>query len=302
MPIHILTFIVGFLLFMLGLRSLRSGLHYISAGRLVHLLQKATASPWKGAAAAAAVTAVLQSSSAVTASTITLVDAGAINFNRAVGIILGTNVGTCATVQFLSLESTIIPIPLVLFGILALLCRLKKAGEALISLGSVFAGLEMMALGASPLAESTLFINLMVNTMHPLKGVILGTISTALVQSSSAVMGVLVALSMKDMISIYSSVPIMLGSNLGTCITAVLAAFGSSRAGKQVAAAHVLLNLIGIAAFLPFVNSFASFCRLTADAPSAQLANAHLLFNVFSSLAVLPFSNRFARLVAFIIR
>lgn len=295
---HIMLFILGFLLFFSGLILFRRKLAFISSERLAKVLSRMTTTPLRGAMFGALITAAVQSSSAVTVMTIVLVDAGVLAFPQAVGIILGTNVGTCVTVQLLGLNLQNLIIPCILVGSLMFALGKKHYGEALIGFACTFLGLSLITYASSPLVYSPAFFSAVSAAKeNPLPAILLGTVSTAVIQYSSVVMGVLIALSKHHTIGIETAVPLILGINLGTCFTGLLAGFGSKRSAQQVALAHILLNLLGILAVLPFLEGFVALVRFSASSPAIQIANAHSIFNILSSLAVLPFAGVFTNLV-----
>lgn len=299
---HILLFVPGFLLFFFGLDIFRRNLACLSPKGLADILGRMTTTPWRGAVFGAVITAAVQSSSAVTVMTIGLVDAGVLTFPQAVGIILGTNVGTCVTVQLLSLNLQSLMLPCLGLGLLLILLKKRQAGAALAGFGCIFIGLSLITQAASPLAYSPGFLQAVVSVQeHPWAGIALGTLSTAVIQYSSVVMGVLISLSKHNLIGLSASVPLILGINLGTCFTGVLAGIGATRSGQQVAAAHILLNLLGIILVLPALDLFVNLIDFTAAAASMEIANAHTIFNLLSSMAVLPFAEKFARLVKVIL-
>ncbi len=299
---HILLFIAGFLLFFFGLNLFRKYLKLISNERLSGILAKMTTTPLRGAVFGALVTAAVQSSSAVMVVTIGLIDAGLLRFPQAVGIILGTNVGTCVTVQLLGLDFSRFSIPCILWGLFLLFLGKRNAGAALSGFGCIFLGITLITYTSSPLIYSTYFQAIISTaTERPLGGILIGAVSTAIIQYSSVVIGVIIALSQHNSIPLSAAVPLVLGSNLGTCFTGVLASIGGSRGAQQAAAAHILLNVLGIAACIPILDGFVEFVSLTTQDSALQIANSHTLFNLLSSLLILPFAKPFAGLVTAII-
>jgi len=299
---HILLFIFGFLLFFFGLAAFRRNIAVLPKERLSYHLGRMTTTPLRGAVFGTILTAAVQSSSVVTVMTIGFVDAKILSLPQAVGIILGTNVGTCVTVQLLSLNLENITLPCILAGSILVLSRKRHAGAALSGFGSMFMGLSFITHASSPLAYSITFFRAVSWVQHrPLAAIIVGTVVTAIIQYSSVVIGVLIALSRNDFIGLNSSIPLILGINLGTCFTGVLASIGSSRAAKQVALAHVMLNLLGILFFFPFLDMFVQLIEKTVQSPEAQIANAHTIFNLVTSLLVLPFTKSFTKMIEAII-
>jgi len=300
MLIHIWMFIFGFLLFFLGLRIFKRSLRIIPHDFLARALEELTTTPLRGTIVATLITAVIQSSSAVMVITVGFVDAGILTFSRAIGIVLGTNIGTCITAQIISSELTSLALPLLFWGSIFFLWK-KNLGKLLIGLGIVFEGLHLITYSSSPLTHSQFFWNTMALTeKRPIMGVLIGTIAAAIIQSSSVIVGLSVALSQNNLLSFNAAVPLIMGSNLGTCFTALLASIGSTKVAKKVAFAHVLLNLLGIVIFFPLLNPFSNIVKATSESLPRQIANAHTLFNVLSTLLILPFASPFAKLSSFL--
>lgn len=299
---HILLFISGFLLFFQGLYMFRSNLRLMSNDRLSRVLSKTTTTPWKGAIFGTFITALFQSSSAVMVVTIGLVDAGLLTFPQVIGIILGTNVGTCITVQMLAFNFNDLSMPFIFVGVLMFCLGKRNLAAVFSGFGLIFLGLSLITNASAPLLHSNWFKSLVSwGENEPLKGIVAGAIATAVIQHSSIVIGVIIALSRHNTIPLTAAVPLVLGSNLGTCFTGILVSIGASRSAQQVAVAHVMLNLLGIVGFTSFLDLFISFVSQTAVTPAMQIANAHTLFNLLSSLIVLPFAGPFSNLVRLIL-
>lgn len=302
----LLKFSAGVALLLFGMKFMKDGLEKAAQSRIKRVLQSLTRTPLAGFLTGSIITALVQSSTAVTVITIGFVNAGVLNFHQAVGIILGTNVGTCITAQLISFRLEEIALPAIGLGAILMAVPSNKLnrnlGQSVAGFGVVFLGINIMSDSLEPLKHSQAFIDLLGQVgSNALLGVIAGTLFTALIHSSATTTGVVIALSQLGLINLTAAIAIILGSNIGTCITGVLAAIGTPTAAKQVAAAHVLLNVIGVAVLMPFINPFADLIQFTASTLPRQIANAHTVFNIFSSLAVLPFSHRFASLVQKII-
>lgn len=300
--IYILKFAAGLSCLFFGMQLMRNGLEEIAQKRIRKALYFLTKTPTLGAITGLLLTILVQSSTAVTVITISLVNANIINFSNAVGIVLGTNVGTSITAQLMSLNLETLAIPSIGLGAILFFLPKKSAirsvGKAIIGFGLVFLGMATMAHAMEPLKNSADFIKyLTIMSKNPIWGVLAGTIFTALIHSSSTTTGVVIALSFQGLIDLQSAIAIVLGSNIGTCITAVLASIGGNRGAKQVAAAHVLLNILGVLAFLPILLPFTQLISLTDTQLPRQIANAHTIFNIISSLIVLPFAAPFAKIV-----
>lgn len=300
--LNLLIFSAGLSALFFGMQLMRGGLEEIAQSRMRKALNFLTKTPIMGAITGLVLTILVQSSTAVTVITISLVNANIINFSNAVGIILGTNVGTSITAQLMSFNLEGLALPAIGFGaIITFLSKrpaFKAMGQAIIGFGLVFLGMATMAHSMEPLKTNPNFIKfLTIMGKNPIWGVLAGTIFTALIHSSSTTTGVVIALSFQGIIDLQSAISIVLGSNIGTCITAVLASIGGNRGAKQVAAAHVLLNILGVLVFLPILQPFTQLISYTDSQLPRQIANAHTIFNIISSIIVLPFSLPFAKLV-----
>ncbi len=302
----LLKFSAGVALLLFGMRFMKAGLENAARKRMKQALATLTKNPFIGFLTGTGITALVQSSTAVTVITIGFVNAGVINFYQAVGIVLGTNVGTCITAQMISFNLEEIALPAIGLGALMMVLGRRKGlrclGQSVVGFGIVFLGIGTMSDSLEPLRHSQVFISLLGRvSSNAFLGVLAGTVFTAMIHSSATTTGVVIALSYQGLIDLPTSIAIILGSNVGTCITGIVAAIGTPAAARQVAAAHVLLNVVGVTAVMPFILPFAHLIETTATTLPRQIANAHTLFNVFSSLAVLPFARQFAALVRRII-
>jgi phosphate:Na+ symporter len=304
----VLYFSLGLVLLLGGLQIMRSGLEGAAHSRMRLVLAAFTASPLRSLVTGTVITALVQSSTAITVLTIGFVNAGILSLARAIGIILGANIGTCVTAQLLSFNLSALALPAAAAG---LLCRLagrkraslKYAGQSLFGFGMIFLGLDMISGSFVPLRHSPWFTEVLSSLDgHPLLAALAGAVFTGLIHSSATTTGVVMALSRQGLLDLPSSIAVVLGGNIGTCVTAVLASTGGTAAGKRVAMAHVLLNLGGVAAFLPALHPFTSLVRLTDPSLPRQIANAQTIFNVAGSLAAFPFIRGFARLLTVLIR
>jgi phosphate:Na+ symporter len=298
----ILKFSAGLALLFFGMKFMRDGLENAAQNKMKKLLQTLTRTPLAGFITGTVITALVQSSTAVTVITIGLVNAGILSFYQTVGIVLGTNVGTCITAQLISfkLENYVLPI----IGLGALLMVWPKGktaryvGQSLAGFGIIFMGIGVMSEALEPLKHSPAFVSLLYKlSTNALFGVMAGVVFTALIHSSATTTGIVIALSHQGLIDLTTAIAIILGSNIGTCITAVLASIGTPAAAKQVAAAHVMLNIVGVLLILPFIYPFSELISHTASSLPRQIANAHTVFNVASSLVILPFTHQFSGLV-----
>ncbi|WP_418790615.1 Na/Pi cotransporter family protein [Phosphitispora sp. TUW77] len=300
--LSLLKFCAGITLLLFGMQFMRDGLESAARKKMQKALKRLTKNPLVGFIAGVIITALVQSSTAVTVITIGFVNAGILTFYQAVGIVLGTNVGTCITTQIISFRIEDIALPAIGLGALLIVIPQKNSwrylGQSIAGFGIIFLGINIMSESLEPLKNSPFFINLLARvSSNVFFGILAGTVFTGLIHSSATTTGIVITLSRQGLLDLPTSIAIILGSNIGTCITGVLAAIGTPPAAKQVAAAHVLLNVFGVIAVIPFILPFASLVEFTATDLPRQIANAHTIFNVFSSLLVLPFTRYFSKLV-----
>lgn len=304
----LLLLVPGLFFLLVGLKIMRNGLENAADRWMGRALQSLTGSPLAAMITGAVITALVQSSTAITVLTIGFVNAGVLNLVQAVGIILGANIGTCITSQLLSFNLTALALPSMAAGVVFLIPGQKRAAflntaHALLGFGMIFLGLEAISASFVPLRSSVLFTNLLSSLSgRHLLAVLAGLAFTGLVHSSATTTGVVVALSRQGLLDLESAIALVLGGNIGTCITALLASISSTAAGKRAAAAHVILNLGGVLLFLPFLHPFSSLIGLTDPSLPRQVSNAQTIFNIACSLAVLPFIRGFARLLNVLVR
>ncbi|GEA16684.1 Na/Pi-cotransporter [Moorella sp. E308F] len=295
----LLQFAAGVSLLLLGVQLLRRGLVALGRSYLEIMIRRATATPWQGFIWGTLATALVQSSTAVTVLTVGLVDGGAISFYQSLGVILGANVGTCVTVQFLSLNLSKITLPLLVVGIpLILVPSSRAAGTACAGTGLIFFSLDLMTSSLLPFRDSPALLGLLsIAAASPWQGILAGTLLTGLLHSSSVVAGMAMVLAGHGVLPPSGALHIVLGANIGTCLTALIAALFSSRAAKRTALAHLVINVTGAILCLPFLPLILQLLTwLTPDLPR-QVAHFHTLFNLVSSLAALPFTSLLARLL-----
>lgn len=294
----------GLALFLIGMQMMSSGLEAAAGNKMKKILEKLTSNRFLGVIVGAAITAVIQSSSATTVMAVGFVNSRLMTLNQAVWVIMGANIGTTITGQLIALDVGEIA-PFIAFIGVAMIVFLKRDsihhyGQILAGLGILFLGMEMMSSAMMPLRESEAFVNLMTRFSNPLLGILVGMVFTAIIQSSSASVGILQALAMSGVIGLPSAVYVLFGQNIGTCITAVLASIGTSRNAKRTTIVHLMFNIIGttiftlICIFTPLTGWVESW---TPDNVAAQIANMHTLFNVATTLLLLPFGNQLAKLV-----
>lgn len=293
----------GLALFLYGMQLMSNGLEAAAGNRMKQILEKLTANRFLGVLVGAGITAVIQSSSATTVMVVGFVNSGMMTLRQAVWIIMGANIGTTITGQLIALDIGEVA-PLLAFAGVALIMFTKKKkvhhiGLIVAGLGVLFIGMGMMSSSMMPLRESEAFISLMTRFSNPVLGILAGMVFTAIIQSSSASVGILQALAASGLIGLDSAVFVLFGQNIGTCITAVLASIGTSRNAKRTTIIHLMFNVIGttiftlVCIFLPLTTWVESFTP--GNAP-AQIANMHTLFNVVTTLLLLPFGNMLATL------
>ena len=300
----VLSLLGGLALFLYGMQMMSSGLESAAGNRMKQILERLTANRFLGVAVGAGITAVIQSSSATTVMVVGFVNSGMMTLQQAVWIIMGANIGTTITGQLIALDVGAMA-PLFAFVGVTMVVFLKRAafhhyGQIIAGLGVLFLGMEMMSTAMLPLRESQAFIDLMTRFSNPVLGILAGTIFTAIIQSSSASVGILQALASSGLIGLSSAVYVLFGQNIGTCITAVLASIGTSRNAKRTTIIHLLFNIIGTTIFtvLCMTTPLTAFVEgFTPDKPAAQIANMHTLFNIVTTLLLLPFGTQLARAV-----
>jgi phosphate:Na+ symporter len=300
--IHLFLGLSGFLG---GIWVMRHGFEQMAVEKLPSILKRFVKTPTRGLAAGTLVTALLHSSAAVTVITIGFVSAGTMTFADSLGIILGSNIGTTFTTQMIAWNPEDLIIPCVAAGSLlwfVLRGKRRYIGLAVFGFGATLFALNLMTAALAPLGETDWFREVLTQaSRNPLYGVLAGAGLTALVQSSTATTALTIAMASQGLIDLPGAIAIVLGNNIGTCITAIIASIGSPIAAKRVAAAHVILNVAGVLAFLPFVQTFARIVAAFSPFLSVQVATAHTLFNILSSLAVWPFIRAFASLIEWLV-
>ena len=299
----LLSLLGGLALFLYGMQMMSSGLEAAAGSKMKLILERLTANRFLGVLVGAGITAVIQSSSATTVMVVGFVNSGMMTLNQAVWIIMGANIGTTITGQLIALDVGALAPLFAFIGVaMVVFVKMPRAhhiGQIMAGLGVLFIGMEMMSSSMMPLRDSQAFVDLMTRFFNPLLGIAVGALFTALIQSSSASVGILQALATSGAISFSSSVFILFGQNIGTCITAVLASIGTSRSAKRATIIHLMFNIIGTVLFtilcilFPLADLVASF---TPDAPAAQIANMHTTFNIVTTLLLLPLGNQLASL------
>jgi len=284
----------GLALFLFGIKMLSEGLEKLAGTRLQEMLEMLTDNPLKGAFFGAFATALIQSSSLLMVTMIGLINAGLLTLEQAVGVMLGQEIGTALTGQLAAFRIGDLCFLMIILGFILrnLFKGLKgrEAGEAVLGVGILFLGMEAMSSGISPLQDTPFFTNLILTfSKNPVFSVAIGAVFTGIIQSSSAMTGLVIAMGMSNAIDLTSAIGLIFGANIGTCVTAQLASIGSSLSSRRAALSQLIINVAGVLIFLPFLLPFSKMITLTSSRLPRQIANAHTIFNVMVSLIIFPF-------------
>ena len=319
---NVLTLFGGLALFLFGMQVMGDGLQRVSGSKLEQILERLTNTPIKGVLLGAGVTAVIQSSSATTVMVVGFVNSGIMQLKQVVGIIMGANLGTTITAWILSLSgiegtsflaqmckpTSFAPI-LAFVGIILYLFsksdKAKDVGTIFLGFTVLMFGMDFMSDAVSPLAESPAFGELLVKFSNPLLGILAGAIITAILQSSSASVGILQALAITGILPFSAAVPIIMGQNIGTCVTALLSCIGTSTNAKRAAMVHLYFNILGTIIFLILfytASAFLDFAFLSGNITASQIAIVHTTFNIVATCCLLPFAGVLERLACTTVR
>ena len=318
----LLSMIGGLALFLYGMDTMGQGLEKLSGGRLERILEKLTSNPIKAVLLGAGVTAVIQSSSATTVMVVGFVNSGIMKLTQAVGIIMGANIGTTVTSWLLSLTgiesgnffvqllkpSSFSPV-LALIGMIFIMFtkneKKKNLGTIMIGFAILMFGMETMSDAVKPLADVPEFTGLLTMFSNPILGMIAGAVLTAIIQSSSASVGILQALCATGAVSFGSAIPIIMGQNIGTCVTALLSSIGVNRSAKRVACVHICFNCIGTLIILPIFYGLywlLDFAFVASSIDPAGVALVHTIFNIVTTAMLLPFTKLLEKLAYTLVR
>ena len=318
----LLKMIGGLALFLYGMHMLSEGLEKISGGKLERILEKMTDSRWKAVLLGAGVTAVIQSSSATTVMVVGFVNSGIMKLSQAIGIIMGANIGTTVTAWILSLSgiegdsfliqflkpSNFSPV-LAVIGIVFIMFlksqKKKDIGMILVGFAILMFGMDTMSGAVKPLADVPEFTGILTMFSNPFLGMLAGAVLTAVIQSSSASVGILQALCATGSITYGTAFPIIMGQNIGTCVTALLSGIGANKSAKRAALVHLYFNIIGTALFMIVfytIHAFVPFDFIGRSAGAAGIAVIHSIFNIVATIVLLPFTKGLERLAYLTIR
>ncbi|MCI5918227.1 MAG: Na/Pi cotransporter family protein [Roseburia sp.] len=299
----------GLALFLYGMQMMSTGLEASAGDKMKLILEKLTANRFVGVLVGAVITAIIQSSSATTVMVVGFVNSGMMTLNQAIWIIMGANIGTTITGQLIALNIGAFAPFIAFLGVAAVIFskkeKIKYVGEILAGLGVLFIGMDMMGTAMAPLADSEKFVSILTKFENPLLGILAGTVFTALIQSSSASVGILQTLAGSGVIGLKSAAFVLFGQNIGTCITAFLASIGTSRNAKRTTIIHIMFNVFGTVVFTilclttPIISMVEGWTPKNAP---AQIANLHTMFNVVTTLLLLPFGTWLGKLATLILK
>lgn len=306
---YVMGLLGGLALFLYGMKMMSNGLEVAAGNKLKVILEKMTANRFIGVLMGTLITAIIQSSSATTVMVVGFVNMGMMTLNQAIWIIMGANIGTTITGQLIALDIGAIA-PLFAFIGVAIVVFIKKEklkypGEIIAGLGILFIGMNMMGSAMRPLADSKRFVSILTEFENPLSGIAAGTVFTAIIQSSSASVGILQTLAGSGVIGLKSAAFVLFGQNIGTCITALLASAGTGRNAKRTTIVHILFNVFGTVIFTilcittPVTDMLE---RWTPGNAPAQIANLHTMFNIITTLLLLPVGTYLGKIATFILK
>ena len=305
----------GLSLFLYGMDRMSDALKNVAGEKMKDILAMLSSNRIMGMITGAVVTAVIQSSSVTTVMLVGFVTAGLMSLSQSIGVILGADIGTTITAQIVAFKVTKYALLLLAVGFAMLFIskkeKIQQYGYMVMGLGMIFFGMSVMSDAMYPLRTYQPFIDLMAGMSNPVLGILIGALFTALIQSSSAAMGVVIVLASQGLISLEAGIALALGANIGTCATAGLASIGKPREAIRVATCHVLFKIVGVLLMAPFIGPFAKFVVLISPSPAEgligmeaaaavvprQVANAHTLFNIGIAFLFLPFVSQFSRIV-----
>ena len=306
---NIMGLLGGLALFLYGMQMMSTGLEAAAGNKMKAILEKLTANRFVGVLVGALITAIIQSSSATTVMVVGFVNSGMMTLSQAVWIIMGANIGTTITGQLIALDVGELAPLMAFIGVAAVVFmkneKIRHIGEILAGLGILFIGMDMMGSSMKPLAEMESFVSLLTKFENPILGILAGTVFTALIQSSSASVGILQALAGSGAIGLKSAAYVLFGQNIGTCITALLASVGTSTNAKRTTLIHVMFNVFGTCVFtvLCMLTPLIAFMEgLTPGNAPAQIANLHTTFNIVTTIILIPVGGYLTKLATIILK
>ena len=291
----------GLGMFLYGMEMMSDGMKMTAGNRMRSILKKLTSNRFIAVFVGAFITMIIQSSSATTVMLVSFVNSGLLNFVQALGVILGSNIGSTVTAQIVAFKVTDYALLLIAVGSIMTLFSKKDSakhiGFVILGFGLLFYGMKVMSDTMKPLRTDPTFNIILTSFENPFLGIIAGAVFTALIQSSSATTGIVITLASSGSITLEAGIPLILGANIGTCITALLAGLKATRDAKRVAIGHVLFNVIGVLVFCFWIPTFADLVAQTTDNVPRQIANAHTIFNIVSTMLFIPFAPFISRTI-----
>jgi Na/Pi-cotransporter II-like protein len=308
---NILSMAGGLGLFLFGIRTMGDGLENAAGAKLKRMLEVLTGNRFLAVLVGFVVTAIIQSSTATTVMVVGFVNAGMMTLAQAVGVIMGANIGTTVTSLLIALNFSSVAAASVLVGVILMLASkktlVKNLGSIFTGFGLLFLGIDLMSDSMAPLRESAGFMNFIVavsdSPLRPLFGILLGIVMTAVLQSSSASVGVLQTLAMQGLVPLKFSVFVLFGQNIGTCLTALFSTVGAKKNSKRAAVIHLLFNLLGTGMFIliALLTPYIEWIEKISSDPMAQIAISHIVFNVVSTVVLFPFAKLLVKLSCLIV-
>lgn len=308
---NILSMAGGLGLFLFGIRTMGDGLENAAGAKLKRMLEVLTGNRFLAVLVGFVVTAIIQSSTATTVMVVGFVNAGMMSLAQAVGVIMGANIGTTVTSLLIALNFSSVAAASVLVGVILMLASkktlVKNLGSIFTGFGLLFLGIDLMSDSMAPLRESAGFMNFIVavsdSPLRPLFGILLGIVMTAVLQSSSASVGVLQTLAMQGLVPLKFSVFVLFGQNIGTCLTALFSTVGAKKNSKRAAVIHLLFNLLGTGMFIliALLTPYIEWIEKISSDPMAQIAISHIVFNVVSTVVLFPFAKLLVKLSCLIV-
>lgn len=285
----------GLGLFIYGMKLMGDGLENAAGDSLKSILEKVTSNRVIAVLVGTIVTAIIQSSSATTVMVVGFVNAGLMNLSQALGVIMGANIGTTITAQLVAFKlDEIAPLFVFVGAAMVMFAKNRKhleLGNIILGFGILFTGMGIMSSAMKPLAKTPMFTQLLLAVGDNwIIGILTGLALTAVLQSSSATTGILIALASTNSITVSLAIPILFGCNIGTCVTALLASIGTNKTAHKAAFLHLTFNVLGTIIFIPFLRILGDFVVTTSTDVSRQIANAHTIFNITNTALLLPFS------------
>jgi phosphate:Na+ symporter len=299
----IISILVGLVIFLFGLENFSSEIKKVAGEKFGAILRKASSNRFSAAFFGFFVTAIVQSSTATSLIAISLINTGIISFGQSLGIIIGSNVGSTITAQILALRLTAFAPYFIVTGfVINIMTKYKVLGKGLFYFGLVFFGLSLISIAIDPIKTDTRIVNSFAQLSNIYIAILAGFILTAISHSSAVVIGIVIVLAGAGLISLYQGIPILLGANLGTTITTLVASLRLNLYAKRAAVAHFIFNFVGVLLLLPFIGIYANFISSFGGTVEQQIANAHTIFNLITAAVFLTFINPFKKIVEKIVK